>query len=78
MSSKLNRNDLCHCGSGKKYKNCHFEKDKVGTKSALMRYGIVTILFIGLLIVAISYFKGDSGIECPSGMTWSAAHQHCH
>ncbi|WAW15313.1 SEC-C domain-containing protein [Peptostreptococcus equinus] len=25
----LNRNDLCHCGSGKKYKKCCMEKDKL-------------------------------------------------
>lgn len=24
---KLNRNDLCHCGSGTKYKKCHMETD---------------------------------------------------
>ena len=24
---KLNRNDLCYCGSGKKYKNCCWDKD---------------------------------------------------
>ena len=24
---KLNRNDPCHCGSGKKYKKCHLESD---------------------------------------------------
>jgi hypothetical protein len=24
---KLGRNDLCHCGSGKKYKNCHLFND---------------------------------------------------
>ncbi len=23
----LGRNDKCHCGSGKKYKHCHYEKD---------------------------------------------------
>ena len=25
--SALGRNDLCWCGSGKKYKRCHLEKD---------------------------------------------------
>ena len=25
---KLQRNDLCRCGSGKKYKNCCFQKDQ--------------------------------------------------
>ena len=24
---KLGRNDTCWCGSGKKYKRCHLEKD---------------------------------------------------
>lgn len=25
----LGRNDLCHCGSGKKYKNCCYEQDQI-------------------------------------------------
>lgn len=25
---KVGRNDLCHCGSGKKYKQCHLEQDE--------------------------------------------------
>lgn len=28
MSKKLDRNDLCWCGSGKKYKNCHYDIDE--------------------------------------------------
>ncbi|MGB1287275.1 MAG: SEC-C metal-binding domain-containing protein, partial [Aggregatilineales bacterium] len=26
--NKLGRNDLCHCGSGKKYKQCHMKSDR--------------------------------------------------
>lgn len=26
-NTKLGRNDLCWCGSGKKYKRCHLEQD---------------------------------------------------
>ena len=26
--SKIKRNDPCHCGSGKKYKKCCYEKDQ--------------------------------------------------
>lgn len=29
MSITIGRNDPCHCGSGKKYKKCHLEKDEV-------------------------------------------------
>jgi len=28
MMKKLSRNDLCWCGSGKKYKKCHMEQDE--------------------------------------------------
>ena len=26
---KIGRNDLCHCGSGLKYKKCHLELDNM-------------------------------------------------
>jgi uncharacterized protein YecA (UPF0149 family) len=29
------RNDPCHCGSGKKYKKCHEEKDAAATHTVL-------------------------------------------
>ena len=28
------RNDPCHCGSGKKYKQCHLDKDEVTARAA--------------------------------------------
>ena len=28
VGEKLGRNDLCHCGSGKKYKKCHWSQDQ--------------------------------------------------
>jgi len=28
------RNDPCHCGSGKKYKQCHLEKDEAARRKA--------------------------------------------
>jgi hypothetical protein len=27
MNEKIGRNDPCPCGSGKKYKNCHYGKE---------------------------------------------------
>jgi hypothetical protein len=29
---EIGRNDACHCGSGKKYKKCHLEKDEVANR----------------------------------------------
>ena len=33
INKKLGRNDKCWCGSGKKYKNCHYEIDRKNKKS---------------------------------------------
>lgn len=30
----LGRNDPCHCGSGKKYKQCHLDKDEASAREA--------------------------------------------
>ena len=30
----LGRNDPCHCGSGKKYKQCHLDKDEAKAREA--------------------------------------------
>jgi hypothetical protein len=34
---KLGRNDPCHCGSGKKYKYCHYEEDRRAEAEALKK-----------------------------------------
>jgi preprotein translocase subunit SecA len=31
---ELGRNDPCHCGSGKKYKNCHLARDEEAARAA--------------------------------------------
>ena len=33
-SRSLGRNDPCHCGSGKKYKQCHLAKDEAKEREA--------------------------------------------
>ena len=30
--SDIGRNDPCHCGSGKKYKKCHLDKDEISNR----------------------------------------------
>ena len=34
MNQKIGRNDLCHCGSGKKYKHCHLPLDAAARRPA--------------------------------------------
>ncbi len=78
MSEKLKRNDPCHCGSGKKYKNCCHDKDQAGTKSKLGMIGIIAAVVLGLIFVAISLNSSNPSQNCPPGTVWSDAHQHCH
>jgi len=33
MIKKIGRNDLCWCGSGKKYKNCCIDRDRLNKKT---------------------------------------------
>jgi uncharacterized protein YecA (UPF0149 family) len=44
--SKPGRNELCHCGSGKKYKRCH------GVTSDSARSGRFLMIAVGVAVVA--------------------------
>ena len=43
MTDKIGRNDLCHCGSGKKYKKCCMTKDKEEKETFLQKMKNVTV-----------------------------------
>ncbi len=79
---KLGRNDPCHCGSGKKYKNCHLisEDNKSGKNKAFILMALVIIF--ALIGVAFAYmnsqnYNGGPG-PAPEGKVWSAEHGHWH
>lgn len=78
MANKPKRNDPCHCGSGKKYKNCCFGKDSSPLTSKLGMVGLVAAIVLGLLILGMALSGGEGSQNCPSGTVWSVAHQHCH
>lgn len=79
MSEKLQRNDPCHCGSGKKYKNCCMEKDNNKISSKLGVAGLVIIVLLGLWFWGTAMSNEGAGVpNCPTGEQWSEAHQHCH
>ena len=71
--SKTGRNDLCHCGSGRKFKKCH------GAKGATAASGNVMLLLVGAavlaaIVVGIASFTGDSA-SAPTRV-WSTEHGH--
>lgn len=90
---KLGRNDPCHCGSGKKYKNCHMnsETSKRGMSKAFMMVGLLlAILAIGIIGYLVNTNKAieaqGNGFkpspppagEAPPGKVWSYEHGHWH
>ncbi|REL39210.1 hypothetical protein DYD21_04450 [Rhodohalobacter sp. SW132] len=78
MADRPKRNEPCHCGSGKKYKNCCQKNDEAGRSSKIAMIGVAAVVFIVLILVAMSLFGGGSPVDCPPGTVWSDAHQHCH
>ncbi|SHE55262.1 SEC-C motif-containing protein [Fodinibius roseus] len=78
MADQPDRNDPCHCGSGKKYKNCCLDKNDSPLKSNLQIAGLAVAVIIGLLILGMTLFGGEDTPDCPPGSNWSVTHQHCH
>jgi hypothetical protein len=72
--AKTGRNDLCHCGSGRKYKKCH------GVKETPAARGRVMLLVVGGAVVAAILIGITSFTGQPSGPTriWSPEHGHYH
>jgi hypothetical protein len=74
---KAGRNDLCPCGSGKKYKKC------CEIRQERSRFSIILIILIagavlGGLAFSLTSF-GDEGSSTPAaGRTWSPEHGHWH
>jgi hypothetical protein len=78
MAGKPERNDPCHCGSGKKYKHCCQDKDKSQFSSKLGMAGLLVAIVLGLIFVGFALSGGEGPNNCPPGTVWSDAHQHCH
>lgn len=72
---RTGRNDLCPCGSKKKYKKCHGAKES-GARGNMMLMIIVGLLVAGGAVAAVTKFMNpDRG---RSMGVWSAEHGHYH
>ena len=54
---KVGRNEPCHCGSGKKFKQCHDKKD-IGKINQLFLIGFLSLAFILLM-----FFSSSTSID---------------
>ncbi len=83
---KVGRNEPCHCGSGKKYKNCHQPIEAVeakkGMKNKNILIGGLVALFFTILAMVLYLNNQPSNAappgEAPAGKVWSPEHGHWH
>lgn len=80
---KVGRNEMCPCGSGKKYKNCHQQiESKKGAREQTFIIGGIIVLFIIFAIVGFYINSQSSGTKSPGnaqkGQVWSEEHGHWH
>jgi hypothetical protein len=69
------RNDLCTCGSGRKYKKCCASKTASARQSRVLMI-VVGVFVIGALAAGLASFRADS--SGGSVRVWDPAHGHYH
>lgn len=74
---KVGRNDLCSCGSGKKFKKCCEAKGQRSMGTTLMFVLISLILGAGLLAAITSFSTEEVHTGKTSGV-WDPVHGHYH
>ena len=74
--AKTGRNDLCPCGSGKKYKKCHELQERAGVAKGRVLMIVVGAAVVAAIVAGIASFTGNQ----TSGGTrvWDASHGHYH
>jgi hypothetical protein len=71
---KTGRNDLCHCGSGRKFKKCHGEKAAAASGNLMLL--LVGGAILAAIVVGIASFTGDQAAG--PQRVWSTEHGHYH
>jgi uncharacterized protein YchJ len=75
-NAKAGRNDLCPCGSGKKFKRC-CELQQQRSRAATLMLAVVAALVLGGIAFAVSSLGEGSSSPAP-GRVWSQEHGHWH
>ena len=72
--AKTGRNDLCPCGSGRKFKKCCESKTDAVRRSRILML-VVGVAVVGAVAAGIASFRGGS---TSSVRVWDPAHGHYH
>ena len=74
----IGRNDPCHCGSGKKYKQCCLNKAGKPSIGNRLLLGAVAIVLIGGALILLANLGDLTHSEGGTTRVWSEAHGHWH
>jgi hypothetical protein len=77
-TAKAGRNDMCHCGSGKKYKKCHGLREQKPSRVATVLLVVVAAVIVGAIAVAFSSIGKEGTMVPGQGRVWSPEHGHWH
>lgn len=77
QAAKVGRNDLCGCGSGKKFKKCCEARPARSLGATLMVVLISLIIAAGLFAAITSFSTEDVHTGKASGV-WDPVHGHYH
>ena len=73
--ARVGRNDLCRCGSGRKFKKCCESKTPSARQSRVLMV-VVGLFVVGAIAAGVASFRGDS--SGGSARVWDPAHGHYH
>lgn len=73
--AKTGRNELCHCGSGRKYKKCCEAKERVGESRNRMLMFVVGAAVVAAVVAGIASFTTE---RSTATRVWDPAHGHYH
>jgi hypothetical protein len=81
MSGEPNRNARCHCGSGKKFKNCHGAAQVTGSGRKIP-LGYILMGAVAAAVAVFVFLKQSGSTTppgaAPPGKVWSEEHNHWH
>ena len=74
--AKTGRNDLCPCGSGKKFKKCHEPLERGGMARGRLLMIVVGAAVVAAIVAGIAQFTGERASSATR--VWDPAHGHYH
>jgi hypothetical protein len=77
-TAKAGRNELCPCGSGRKFKRCCGAVDSAGEDTASRFFNVAAVLAALMAVGGLFVFTRAYFVEESAKKVWSPEHGHYH